>query len=67
MRIWRQPLRRRRTIRFRLCEGAAGGREFAYDANLWVVQQLSRLHPELTIDIPVENGASERRIHPRAD
>jgi predicted protein tyrosine phosphatase len=42
-------------------------REFAYDANLWVIQQLSRLHPELVIDIPVENGANERRTHPRAD
>lgn len=41
-------------------------REFAYDANLWVIQQLSRLHPDLVVDVPAENGASERRSHPRA-
>ncbi len=41
-------------------------REFAYDANLWVIHQLSRLYPDLHIDVPDERGASERRTHPRA-
>lgn len=41
-------------------------REFAYDANHWVVQQLSRQHPELSIEIPVEDGDNERRTMPRA-
>lgn len=41
-------------------------REFAYDANQWVVQQLSRQHPELSIEIPVEDGDNERRTMPRA-
>jgi predicted protein tyrosine phosphatase len=41
-------------------------REFAYDANQWVILQLSRLFPDLHIDVPAEKGASERRTHPRA-
>ena len=41
-------------------------REFAYDANLWVIQQMSRLFPDLHIDVPVEKAASERRTQPRA-
>ena len=41
-------------------------REFAYDANLWVIHQMSRLFPELVIDVPAEDGAAERRTHPRA-
>ncbi len=41
-------------------------REFAYDANHWVVELLSRLYPDLPVDIPAEEGASERRATPRA-
>ena len=40
--------------------------EFAYDANHWVVELLSRLYPDLPIEIPAEAGASERRAIPRA-
>ncbi|WP_153146026.1 hypothetical protein [Dechloromonas sp. H13] len=40
-------------------------REFAYDANHWVVELLSRLYPELSLDIPAREGASERRAVPR--
>jgi predicted protein tyrosine phosphatase len=41
-------------------------REFAYDANLWVIHQLSRLYPDVHIDVPDEKSAGERRSHPRA-
>ena len=41
-------------------------REFAYDANHWVVELLSRLYPDLAIEIPAAAGASERRTLPRA-
>ena len=40
--------------------------EFAYDANLWVIHQLSRLYPDVHIDVPDEKSAGERRAHPRA-
>jgi predicted protein tyrosine phosphatase len=36
-------------------------REFAYDANHWVVDQLSRLYPDLYIEIPSVTEAEERR------
>ena len=39
--------------------------EFTYEANQWVVDQLSRLHPELQIDIPSKAAAPERRAMPR--
>ena len=41
-------------------------REFAYDANHWVIELLSRLYPDLPVEIPAEKGASERRATPRA-
>ena len=41
-------------------------REFAYDANHWVIELLSRLYPDRPIEIPAEAGASERRATPRA-
>ncbi len=40
-------------------------REFAYNANHWVVDQLARQYPDLSIEIPSESGASERRTKPR--
>ena len=40
-------------------------REFAYDANHWVIELLSRLYPDLPVEIPAEKGASERRATPR--
>lgn len=36
-------------------------REFAYDANHWVADQLSRLYPDLYIEIPSVTEAEERR------
>ena len=42
-------------------------REFSYDANRWVVHLLSRLHPELPIEIPDERDVSERRALARCD
>lgn len=36
-------------------------REFAYDANHWVVDQLSRHYPDLYIEIPSVTEAEERR------
>ena len=41
-------------------------REFAFDANQWVVDLLTRLHPELSIEIPDAEDAGERRALPRA-
>lgn len=41
-------------------------REFACDANDWVVSLLARLHPDLSIDIPAPEGAGEQRALPRA-
>ena len=41
-------------------------RAFAFDANHWVVELLSRLYPELSIEIPVAEAAGERRALPRA-
>ena len=36
-------------------------REFAYEANPWVIDRLARLHPQLQIDIPPPGAAHERR------
>lgn len=41
-------------------------REFAYDANQWVVDQLARQHPDLYIDIPSVVEVEERRGQFRA-
>lgn len=41
-------------------------REFSYAANAWVVDRLARQFPDLTIEIPPETAASERRTLPRA-
>ncbi len=41
-------------------------REFAYEANQWVIERLSSLHPDLCIDIPAMEAANERRALPRA-
>lgn len=36
-------------------------REFAYEANQWVIERLQVLHPQLSIDIPLAASAHERR------
>lgn len=41
-------------------------REFAYEANPWVIDQLSALYPTLQIDIPSASDARERRVAQRA-
>jgi predicted protein tyrosine phosphatase len=41
-------------------------REFTYEANQWVIDRLSRLHPELAIDIPLQGIVHDRRTMPRA-
>jgi len=41
-------------------------REFAYEANPWVLDTLQALHPELNIDIPSPNQAHDRRLAARA-
>lgn len=41
-------------------------REFACDANQWVVDRLSQLDSTLQIDIPPKNAAYERRVIKRA-
>lgn len=49
------------------CTGAPlAAREFTYEANQWVVDLLSRLYPEIDIDIPPQTQARERRGAPRA-
>ena len=41
-------------------------REFAYEANQWVLDRLLHLHPELQIDIPPKDAAHDRRGAQRA-
>ena len=41
-------------------------REFAYDANPWVVDRLLNQYPDLQIDIPPVNSAQDRRAQQRA-
>lgn len=36
-------------------------REFTYEANQWVVDRLSQLHRDLSIDIPPQTAVHERR------
>lgn len=42
-------------------------REFTYEANQWVIDQLTKLHPELLIEIPPMTQAHERRTANRND
>lgn len=44
------------------CEAPLAAREFAYEANQWVIEHLSRLHPQLVLDIPVKGIAHDRRV-----
>ena len=41
-------------------------REFTYEANPWVIDQLLELHPELHVDIPCADEAHDRRVAKRA-
>jgi len=40
-------------------------REFTYEANQWVINQLSKLHPELLIEAPPMTQAHDRRTATR--
>lgn len=40
-------------------------REFACEANHWVLDRLSQRHPDLQIDIPPKGVVHERRVMPR--
>ena len=42
-------------------------REFAYDANQWVVDRLLSQYHDLQIDIPPPDAAHDRRTQPRID
>lgn len=42
-------------------------REFAYDANQWVVDRLLSQYPDVQIDIPAADAAHDRRTAPRID
>ena len=48
-------------------EAPLTAREFAYDANQWVVDRLLHQYPELQIDIPPVTAAHDRRAEQRAD
>lgn len=37
-------------------------REFTYEANPWVIDRLSNLHPELQIDVPTGDAVRDRRL-----
>ncbi|PKO88012.1 MAG: hypothetical protein CVU18_08840 [Betaproteobacteria bacterium HGW-Betaproteobacteria-12] len=41
-------------------------REFAYEANQWVIDRLQQLHPQLSVDIPLPDSARDRRHAARA-
>ncbi|MEN3373232.1 hypothetical protein [Dechloromonas sp. ZS-1] len=41
-------------------------REFTYEANLWVLERLQQLHPDLDIDVPPREFAHDRRHMVRA-
>lgn len=43
------------------CSAALKAREFAYEANQWVVDRFQQIYPELSIDIPLQSAAHERR------
>jgi predicted protein tyrosine phosphatase len=40
-------------------------REFTYEANQWVIERLSDMHPDLNIDLPLRNFAHDRRTAAR--
>lgn len=40
-------------------------REFTCEANQWVIDLLSRLNPDLPLDVPPMTAAHERRVMPR--
>lgn len=42
-------------------------KEFAYDANPWVIDRLLRVYPELEIEPPPKELAHDRRTAPRQD
>lgn len=42
-------------------------REFTYEANQWVIDRLSQLHPELPIEIPPKAAAQDRRNATRSN
>jgi predicted protein tyrosine phosphatase len=41
-------------------------REFTYEANPWVLDQLLLRHPKLQVDVPLKSGAHDRRVALRA-
>jgi predicted protein tyrosine phosphatase len=36
-------------------------REFAYEANQWVIDRLEQLHPQMSVNVPLPTAAAERR------
>ncbi|MDQ5914236.1 MAG: hypothetical protein QG584_118, partial [Pseudomonadota bacterium] len=49
-----------------LTNAPLNAREFAYEANPWVLEQLLLLHPELKVDVPIRNSTPDRRFALRA-
>ena len=49
-----------------LTRAPLAAREFAYEANQWVIDRLQQLHPQLNIDVPLPTAATERRQAARA-
>ncbi len=45
-----------------LTNAPLNAREFAYEANPWVLEQLLLLHPELKVDVPMRNSTLDRRF-----
>lgn len=43
------------------CGAPLNAREFAYEANAWVLDRLTEQHPGLQVDIPPRGSAAERR------
>ena len=41
-------------------------RAYAHQPNLWVIERLQQIHPDLDIDIPLPEAANERRLMQRA-
>jgi len=40
-------------------------REFTFEANSWVIDQLLALYPQVQVDIPLRSAARERRVQTR--
>ena len=40
-------------------------REFTFEANSWVIDQLLSLYPQVQVDIPLRSAARERRVQTR--